>query len=135
MAGGGGYEPYYAQEYLVQVDLGFMAEGLWARRGEVVTYTAPREVVLGDVMYRFMRWRSAVDPDNLTLAIPVYGPVRVEAVYEKLVRVTLVGPQGELEEWARPGEWSLIPVEPMIRGPDPGSCYPASRRWAVRPDS
>ncbi len=110
----GEYRPFYRVEYLVQVDLGFMAEGIWAREGGVVTYTAPREVELDGVLYRFSRWVDAVDPDNLTLAIPVYGPVRVEAVYEKLVEVEIHGPSGSTRDWVKPGEWSLVPIDPVI---------------------
>ncbi|MEB3861307.1 MAG: hypothetical protein GSR84_03710 [Desulfurococcales archaeon] len=118
VVGEGEYKPLYRVEYLVQVDLGFMAEGLWAAEGGVVTYTAPREVEADGVLYRFSRWVNAVDPDNLTLVIPVYGPVKVKAVYEELVEVVIHGPGGSSREWVRPGEWSLIPVDPVVEEGD-----------------
>lgn len=82
--GGVQYIAVYEKEYLVRITSEplLLAESFWVKEGSRLSYTAPKEIKLDEVVYRFSMWSGEIiSTNNSTIETIVTRPVTFKALY------------------------------------------------------
>ncbi len=89
----------------------------WKRRGEKISVDAPELYYLSEVeRLRFLAWQGTLNTTVNSLELVVSGPVKLEAVYVRELRVEVATPIGVPvgDGWWPEGSVALVTVDPTL---------------------
>jgi hypothetical protein len=89
----------------------------WKRRGEKISVDAPELYYLSEVeRLRFLEWQGTLNTTENSLELAVSGPVKLEAVYVRELRVEVATPIGMPvgDGWWPEGTVAVVTVDPTL---------------------
>lgn len=111
---GGLIIPEYRVLYRIRYTAPDGTRVLWVPKGERVTISVPQTLKTTDPAMEilvFRGWRGGVESITPSLEVEASGPLDLEAVYERMVKVVVEGPLGTKEYWVEEGG-SLVVYQP-----------------------
>lgn len=113
---GGLIIPEYRVLYRIRYTAPDGTRVLWVPEGERVTISAPQTIRAGDPdreILVFRGWRGDIESVTPSLEVETNGPIDLEAVYERMLKVVVEGPLGTKEYWVNEGG-SLVVYQPEV---------------------
>nr|BAL57000.1 hypothetical protein HGMM_F46A05C39 [uncultured prokaryote] len=112
--------PQYVREFLVE---GYGLRGArllqtWAPEGDIVSVSAPEEVLVEEgVRWRFVEWSGGMEPNKPTTRVVASRPITLQARYAQEYRVQVLAPEGVTVPgagWFAPGQTVTLRLPDLV---------------------